>query len=254
MSQGTIKNIVQDAQKKSAPAIKLLEDLLKKSPIVGFDESGCYNDKKLDWAWIAQTTYLTLCFRATGRSSKILEEKFGDSLKNMVAVTDRHSAYFALDFLNHQVCLAHLLRELEYLTELDGEQQWSKDVAVLLRSAIHERNTHPTDIIEKKSWLDKLDHLLNANLLHLKHDFERLRKGLFKCRDYIFNFLENPMIPSDNNASERGIRKLKIKQKISGTFRSDDGADAFFAIHSIVDTAWKNKQSQLEAIRTILSL
>ena len=84
--------------------------------------------------------------------------------------------------------------------------------------------------------------------------FERLRKGLFKCRDYIFNFLENPMIPSDNNASERGIRKLKVKQKISGTFRSDNGADAFFAIHSIADTARKNKQSQLEAISTILAL
>ena len=43
-------------------------------------------------------------------------------------------------------------------------------------------------------------------------------------------------------------------QKISGTFRSDNGADAFFAIHSIADSAWKNKQSQLNAINTILSL
>ncbi len=63
MSQGSIKNIVQEAMRKSKPAIKLLEDMLK-SPVVGFDESGCYNNKKLDWAWIAQTTYLTLCFRA----------------------------------------------------------------------------------------------------------------------------------------------------------------------------------------------
>jgi len=254
MSQGTIRNIVQEAMKKSRPAITLLEDMLKKSSVVGFDESGCYNNKELDWAWIAQTAYVTLCFRATGRSSKVLEGRFGDSLKNMVAVTDRHSAYFALNFLDHQVCLAHLLRELEYLTELEPGQNWSKDVADLLRKAIHERNEHPREIIEKKTWLDKLDTLLQANLLHLKDHFERLRKGLFKCRDYIFNFLENPKIPSDNNASERGIRKLKIKQKISGTFRSDNGADAFFAIHSIADTAWKNRQSQLNAINTILSL
>ena len=240
--------------RKSQPAIKLLEEMLKKSPVVGFDESGCYNNKKLDWAWIAQTAYVTLCFRATGRASKVLEDRFGDALKNMVAVTDRHSAYFVLDFLDHQVCLAHLLRELEYLTELDKEQEWSKQVADLLRKAIHERNTRPDEIISKQTWLDKFDELLKANLMHLKENFERLRKGLFKCRDYIFNFLENPMIPSDNNASERGIRKLKIKQKISGTFRSDNGADAFFAIHSIADTAWKNNQSQLEAISTILAL
>lgn len=162
----------------------------------------------------------------------------------MVAITDRHSAYFVLDFLDHQVCLAHLLRELEYLTELDGSQKWSKDVAELLRDAIHERNTRPGETIDKRKWLDKLDELLKTNLLHLKENFDRLRKGLVKCRDYIFNFLENPMIPSDNNASERGIRKLKIKQKISGTFRADQGADAFFAIHSIADTAWKNNKSQ----------
>lgn len=42
--------------------------------------------------------------------------------------------------------------------------------------------------------------------------------------------------PSDNNASERGIRKLKIKLKNSGTFRSDLGADAFFDLHSIIET------------------
>lgn len=81
LSQGTIKNIVQEAMKKSRPAISLLEGMLKKSAVVGFDESGCYNDKKLDWAWIAQTAYITLCFRATGRSSKVLEGRFGDSLK-----------------------------------------------------------------------------------------------------------------------------------------------------------------------------
>ena len=175
-------------------------------------------------------------------------------MKNMVAVTDRHSAYFAINFLNHQVCLAHLLRELEYLSQLDKEQQWSAQVQTLLREAIHERNTRPEDIICKEPWLERLDKLLEKNLTQLKEDFERLRKGLLKARDYIFNFLEDPFIPSDNNASERGIRKLKVKQKISGTFRSDAGADAFFAIHSIADTAWKNNQSQLNAIATILSL
>lgn len=158
--------------------------MLKKSAVVGFDESGCYNNRKLDWAWIAQTAYVTLCFRATGRSSRVLEDKFGESLKNMVAVTDRHSAYFALNFLDHQVCLAHLLRELEYLNELDPTQNGSKDVSGLLRKAIHERSEHPADVIEKKAWLEKLDILLQANLLHLKDHFERMRKGLFKCRDY----------------------------------------------------------------------
>jgi hypothetical protein len=58
-----------------------------------------------------------------------------------------------------------------------------------------------------------------------------------------FQIFGKPAIPPDNNASERGIRKLKIKQKISVTFRSDRGTDAFMDLHSIADTAWKNKQS-----------
>lgn len=254
MSQGTIKNIVDNTMEKSRPAIRLLENMIRKSGVVGFDESGCYNQKRLDWAWIAQTTYVTLCFRAGGRSARVLEDRFGDSLKSMVAVTDRHSAYFAIDFLGHQICMAHILRELEYLSELDKEQKWSGQLQQLLRDAIHQRNTRPGEVIPKATWITRLDRLLAQSLTHLNDNFERLRKGLVKVRDYIFNFLEDPAIPPDNNASERGIRKLKVKQKISGTFRSDSGADDFFAIHSIADTAWKNNQSQYNAIATILSL
>lgn len=71
---------------------------------------------------------------------------------------------FALHFLNHQVCLAHILRELQYLDELDTTQQWSGDVEKLLKEAIHERNTRPNKCIEKEPWLEKLDALLKKNL------------------------------------------------------------------------------------------
>ncbi|MBO4965764.1 MAG: transposase, partial [Muribaculaceae bacterium] len=103
-----------------------------------------------------------------------------------------------------------------------------------------------------ESWLTRLDDLLKRNLDNLRKEFNELKRGIIKCRDYIFNFLENPAIPSDNNGSERGIRKLKVKQKISGCFRSDTGADAFHALHSIADTAWKNGQSPLDAILALV--
>ena len=115
ISQGTLVNIVREMLDKSRPAIELIERLIRESAVVGFDESGCYVNGKLNWSWIAQTVYLTLVFRDSGRGAKVLEDRFGDSLKRMVAVTDRHSAYFAIDFLNNQICLAHLLRNLEYL-------------------------------------------------------------------------------------------------------------------------------------------
>ena len=253
-SEGTLVNWVNEAKRNARPVIDKIKEYIKSSNVVGFDESGCYCNKRLDWAWIAQTDYHTLLFRANGRGSKVLTDQFGDSLERMTAVTDRHSAYFALNFLDHQVCLAHLLRELQYLSELNTGQKWSEQVASLFREAIHERNTHPTDIISKASWLDRLDSLLKLNVSKLGKKFDTFKNGLIKCRDYIFNFLEDPMIPSDNNASERGIRKLKIKLKNSCTFRSDFGADAFLDLHSVVETAKKHNKSPFTAIQALFEV
>ena len=251
ISQGSFVNWVNEAKKNAAPAIEKIKECIMKSVVVGFDESGLYCNKKLDWTWIAQTVYFTLLFHGSGRSHKELESRFGNSLERMVAVTDRHSAYFVLNFLNHQVCVAHLLRELQYLNELDTEQQWSRNVENLLQQAVHERNENPQAVIDKQPWLIKLDGLLTENLEHMAEQFGGLKKGLIKCRDYIFNFLENPAIPPDNNASERGIRKVKIKMKNSGTFRSDKGADAFLDLLSIVETTKKHNNSPYAAIRAL---
>ena len=253
-SEGSLVNWVNKAKRNARPIVDKIKEYIMTSSVVGFDESGCYCNKRLDWAWIAQTVYYTLLFRANGRGSKVLEDKFGDSLERMTAVTDRHSAYFALHFLNHQVCLAHLLRELQYLSELNTEQDWSGQIADLFREAIHKRNTNPADIIDKSSWIERLDCLLKQNICELGKKFETLKKGLTKCRDYIFNFLEDPMIPSDNNASERGIRKLKIKLKNSCTFRSDLGADAFLELHSVIETAKKHNQTPFSAIQALFEV
>ena len=253
-SEGSLVNWVNEAKRNAQPIVDKIKEYIMSSNVVGFDESGCYCNKRLDWAWIAQTVYYTLLFRANGRGSKELNDRFGDSLERMTAVTDRHSAYFALHFLNHQVCLAHLLRELQYLSELDTSQKWSEQVANLFREAIHKRNINPTDIISKASWLDKLDSLLKLNVSKFGKKFDTFKNGLIKCRDYIFNFQEDPVIPPDNNASERGIRKLKIKLKNSCTFRSDFGADAFLELHSVVETAKKHNQTPFNAIQALFEV
>ena len=153
-----------------------------------------------------------MVFSDSSRVGKVLEDQFAaDVLKNITAVTDRHAAYFALDFKDHHICLAHILRELQYLNELDSNQDWSKKVEELLKDAIHKRNENPSIKMDTSPWLKKLDDLLKISLEHLKKDFDWLCNGLIKRKNYIFNFLEDPTIPSNNNGSERGIRKLKIK-------------------------------------------
>jgi transposase len=93
--------------------------------------------------------------------------------------------------------------------------------------------------------------LLFYPLKHLKEEVQNLQKGLLKHRDQVFGFLYNPKIPYDNNASERSIRPLKIKQKVSGGFRSMIGAQHYAILHSVADTARKNNQSPFVALRTI---
>ena len=73
-----------------------------------------------------------------------------------------------------------------------------------------------------------------------------------KVKDYLFTFLSNPLVPYDNNASERGVRKIKIKQKVSGCFRTDEGADDFAKLHSIAETAMKNGNSKFNAILAVV--
>ncbi len=220
-------NWINEAGRSAEPAIEKIKEYIMQSPVVGFDESGCYCNKRLDWVRIAQTVYFTLVFHGKSRKGQELEDRFGDSLERMTAVTDRHSAYFALHFLNHQVCLAHLLRECQYLNELDkgssvvrigGKPLSGSDTLNGIRSR------RSRSILS--FGLTGLDNLIDENLSRLNEKFTTFRNGLLKCRDYIFNFLRDPAIPPDNNASERGIRKLKIKLKNSGCFRSDLGADA----------------------------
>ena len=128
------------------------------------------------------------------------------------------------------------------------------EVTNLFREPIHERNTNPNGVIDKVSWIEHLDNLLKQNIERLGKKFITFRKGLVKCRDYIFKFFENPMMPSDNNGSERGIRKLKIKLKNSCTFRSDFGADAFLELHSVVETAKKHDKTPYNTIQALFKV
>ena len=77
---------------------------------------------------------------------------------------------------------------------------------------------------------------------------------LNKYRDYIFVFLYRDEVPPDNNTSERAIRNVKIKQKVSDQFRSPHGAFRFAVLRSITDTTLKNNMNVINALKLIASL
>lgn len=253
LSEGSIRNFIERAGDKADAICDRIASELVKSPVAGADESGFYINGKLNWAWILQNPRLTLTWIAKGRGAKEMDDRFGqNALENTVLTTDRHSAYFSMKVKGHQICIAHLLRNLNYLNGLDRNQNWSSRLQELLRKAVHWRNTNPETVADTTTWTKSLDRLLNENLDKFKKPFRQIRNSLRKLKDHVFLFLKDPRVPSHNNASEGGIRILKVKQKRSGGFRSQNGAEDFMAIHSVADSAKKNNFSRWDAILALV--
>lgn len=253
LSEGSIRNFIERAGDKADAICDRIASELVKSPVAGADESGFYINGKLNWAWILQNPRLTLTWIAKGRGAREMDDRFGqNALENTILTTDRHSAYFSMKVKGHQICIAHLLRNLNYLNDLDRNQNWSSRLQELLRKAVHWRNTNPETVADTTTWTKSLDRLLNENLDKFKKPFRQIRNSLRKLKDHVFLFLKDPRVPSHNNASEGGIRILKVKQKRSGGFRSQNGAEDFMAIHSVADSAKKNNFSRWDAILALV--
>ena len=107
--------------------------------------------------------------------------------------------------------------------------------------------------INRDSILERFTKLLSACNDKLHKKIITLQKSLIKHKEHVFRFLFNPEIPYDNNASERSVRMLKVKQKVSGLFRDPEGkgADAFCQIYSITQNAKKNNQIPFSAILAV---
>jgi hypothetical protein len=112
------------------------------------------------------------------------------------------------------LCLAHLKRNLKYLCELDTNQTWSNQLLELLRESIHKRKTLVWIDIDRLDIMSRLDRLLEEPLEHLDKQFGRMQRSLRKLKDAVFAFLNNQNVHYENNASERAIKKAKIKMNV----------------------------------------
>lgn len=251
LSQGTVDNILQDISQKSVPAYNEIRNRIEQSNVAGADETGEKINGELYWMWAWQTYNLSYIYSDKSRGRLAIDKHFENGLPNSILVTDRHASYFNMNVADHQICLAHILRELTYLTELDTTQTWSSQLAELIREAIHKRKTELWENIDRKSILDKFQILLTTCTDNLHQKIIAIQKSLTKYKEYVFKFLFNPDVPYENNASERAVRNLKVKQKVSGMFKSEEGANTYCQIHSITQTAKKNNQNPFSAILAV---
>lgn len=251
LSQGTVDNMLKDMTGKSLNVYNEIKSRVEQSNVVGADETGENINGDLHWMWVWQTPKLAYVHSDKSRGRLAIDKQFRAGLSQSVLVTDRHSSYFNMDVAGHQICLAHILRELEFLTQLDKKQTWSSDVAELIGEAIHKRKTESWEEIDRNSIIDRFTNLLTICTDNLHQKIIALIKSLTKYKEFVFKFLFDPDVPYDNNASERAVRNLKVKQKVSGMFKSPEGSNAYCQIQSITQTAKKNNQNPFLAILAV---
>jgi transposase len=247
ISSGNLVSMVQRFADKAGGLYEIIRERIAQSPVVGGDETGVCIGGKNHWGWTFQTQEATYIAIDASRGKKVIDKHFNTGFPKSTMVHDCWKPYFNVTAQSHQICTAHLLRELKYLDQLYGDE-WTKKFRCLLNDALQlKKELAPSDYLrpveQRKHLEQQLDELIN---LPVDPKYEKLiafRNRIIEYRQYLFRFLYQYDIPPDNNASERAVRTFKVKQKVSGLFRSFDGAQAFAIIRSVIDTTIKNGQN-----------
>ena len=264
ISKGTIENIIRRTAKKSEGAYEALRQVVAISFFVGSDETGFKVNKAKYWFWVWQNAFVTYIVAACSRSKQVINDHFPEGLPNTILCSDRLAAQLSTISKGTQICLVHLLRDLAYLIAAEGNEKttWATDFKTLLKDAIKLKQLHAAyDEKEEKvgniqQRADKLlDPLILEELLKEKEKYHQtivFFRAMVKLRHALFPFLYHPLVPFDNNGSERAIRMVKVKTKISGQFKSLH--HQFAVIRSIIDSAVKNGQSVFHAVKAMVNL
>ncbi len=268
ISQGTLLNWTQELHKKLEPAEKEIVRQLKQATDVHADETGIFCENKLYWVHVAGTSNLTHFQMHHKRGCEAIDAiGIIGSLKGRV-IHDFWSPYFKYD-IEHGMCNAHLIRELTAVYE-NEKQAWAlemKDLLLRIHKRVEEakvksRPVGRLSLQTRQYYAGKYRALLViAKALNPRQGSPpgkrgkpkqtKIRNLIDRMSDYqdaVLAFMEDFRVPFTNNQAERDLRMLKVKQKISGTFRSHEGGDAFCRIRGYLSTACKNACSAFDAL------
>ena len=235
ISTGTLASINQ----KFSALIKTQQDdvlnLLKNAPVKNLDETGFRIGAKTQWLHVISNDKMTH-YRVSPKRKDLLNDVTG------VVVHDHWKPYFQMTNVQHALCNAHILREWKALQEIEKEP-WAMRMLKLLRVTAR----------FKKPPIGRIgacyDAIVNQGLaFHTSQSTFGKRKKrighnlLVRLRDFknaVLRFAIDPLVPFTNNQAEQDIRMMKVKQKISGGFRTTNGADIFCTIRGFISTQRK---------------
>ncbi|HUZ57494.1 MAG TPA: IS66 family transposase [Hanamia sp.] len=254
VSTGGIHNILQRLAKKAKPFYDTIKERIEQATCIGTDETGLNVNGKKHWMWTWQNSELTYIVCSDNRGFRTIEEAFENGLPNAALVHDRWACHFKMDAKAHQICIVHLLRDLNYIKEIYNHKcDWSNNLKILLQEAMQlKKEFSPADYYcpnEKRQVLfDKLEQWLHYPIPDDYPQSKSLQKSLLAKQDCILYFLLQPNVPPHNNGSEKAVRNVKVKQKISGQFKSIDNANVFAILRSVIDTTIKSGQNVLNSL------
>jgi len=265
VSTGTLANMVRRFAGKVSPSVESVKEMIKNTKVAHFDETGVRVNGILRWLHVASTPLATYYATHAKRGRVAMEDMEILPEFKGVAVHDSYPSYYKFD-CSHAVCCAHLLRELKFLHK-ESKLGWAGRFIRLLVTAKDEKD----QAVAEGRWSlgesieatleNAYDKMVSEALdLHPPPEpdgkpgrkkksrprnlAERLRDRKKEILAFIYDF----DVPFDNNQAERDIRMMKLKEKISGCFRSWSFGDDWCRIRSYISTAAKNGIDVLDAL------
>ncbi|MBN2257075.1 MAG: IS66 family transposase, partial [Anaerolineaceae bacterium] len=263
----------QTLETKTAPVHAAVKAHLSHTPApVHCDETGMRVAGKLQWGHVTSTEQVTYLEVHAKRGKEALDDIDILPHRKGRIIHDGYSAYDKYEELLHGRCNAHHLRELIFIQE-QHQQAWAGDLVKVLveaKRAVDEAKAQGLAALAESLQVDfdrRYDEILDQGLLANPPppdppEKKRGRKKQSKAKNLIdrlqahkpevLAFMYDFKVPFDNNLAERDLRMVKVKQKVSGCFRTETGAHTFCRIRSYISTARKNGQRVLAALEAAL--
>jgi transposase len=253
ISEGAIVNILKQARPGFRAASEAIRARLLQGTAICSDETGFRVGKRSWWLWVfhhGDDAY----FLSHPRRGKMVVEEFLGAFRPDAWVSDRFGSQMGWAKKRHQICLAHLIRDTQFVID-EGDEVFAPAFLHLIGRAcrIGRRRERLADG-SLKTYLTRLDANLD-DLLDLTPTHPAGRKWqatIQKLRRHLFVFVTNREIPPTNNGSERALRPCATFRKITNGFRSEWGAFQYANIRSVIETARRHGINALQAIRVAL--
>jgi len=268
LSDATILAMQTEAVEKCAPKVQAIAESLIKAPVIHPDETGFRAAMKLHWIHTVATAVLTWLGAHAKRGKEAMDAAGILPKYKGIAVHDCWGPYFNDDYgFTHALCDAHLGRELVFVHETT-RQKWAKQLKSLLWSANRDVKRHcgilPSALLAR--YHGHYDRLLaeGEGLNPPPPPSKKPKRGrktrgkigslvarMKELKDAVWMFATVKEVPFTNNLAEQAVRMPKVKQKVSGCFRTKKSLDAFCAIRTVTATA---KKQGLDALETLTAL